>query len=289
MLGELALAAYTVIKSFNNNVVLASDEKTKEEVVLVGRGIGFNVRPGDKVDETKIEKVFYFFDKDQFNHYETVIRRIDRRVIGVAEEIIAMAYREFKTPLNEHIHVALADHINFTLERLAGGLEIKNPFLDEIKVLYPEDYELACRAARLIEERFGVEIPDGEKGFIAMHIHSAKSNKEVSKTVKYASMINKMIEIIEEELGEKIERDGINYSRLLVHLRFTLERVDKDIPIRNPLLANIKKEFRGSYAIAKKLGNFICERMGKKVPEDELGYLALHIHRISLSLSGEQL
>ncbi|SHM44517.1 transcriptional antiterminator, BglG family [Caldanaerovirga acetigignens] len=283
------MATYTVIKSFNNNVVLASDEKTKEEVVLVGRGIGFNARPGISVDDAKIEKVFYFFDKDQFRHYETVINRIDKRVIGVAEEIIAMACKEFKTPLNEHIHVALADHINFTLERLAVGLEIKNPFLDEIKVLYPEDYELACRAARLIEERFGVEIPDGEKGFIAMHIHSAKSNREVSKTVKYASMINKMIEIIEEELGRKIERDGINYARLLVHLRFTLERIDKDIPIKNPLLANIKREFRGSYAIAKRLGNFIYERMGKKVPDDELGYLAVHIQRINLSLAGEQL
>lgn len=277
-----------MIKSFNNNVVLAKDEKTKEEAVLVGRGIGFNVRPGDKVDETKIEKVFYFFDRDQFRQYETVVSRIDKRVIGVAEEIIAMACREFKTPLNEHIHVALADHINFTLERLAGGLEINNPFLDEIKVLYPEDYELACKAAMLIQERFGVEIPDGEKGFIAMHIHSAKSNREISKTVKYASMINKMIEIIEGELGERIERDGINYARLLVHLRFTLERIDKDIPIKNPLLSNIKKEFRESYAIAGKLGDFISQRMGKKVPEDELGYLALHIHRIGLSLRGEQ-
>ncbi|KXG74724.1 PtsGHI operon antiterminator [Fervidicola ferrireducens] len=286
---ESTLAVYSVIRPFNNNVVLAKDEKTKEEAVLVGKGIGFNVRPGDKVEETKIEKVFYFFDRDQFRQYETVVSRIDKRVIGVAEEIIAMACAEFKTPLNEHIHVALADHINFTLERLAGGLEINNPFLEEIKVLYPEDYELACKAARLIEERFDVKIPDGEKGFIAMHLHSARANREVSKTVKYASMINKMVEIIEGELGKKIERDGINYARLLVHLRFTLERIDKNIPIKNPLLSNIKKEFRGSYAIAKKLGDFIYERMGKRVPEDEIGYLALHIHRISFSIAGEQL
>jgi len=285
--GELALADYRVIKPFNNNVVLASEGKTGAEVVLVGKGIGFGARRGARVDEARIEKVFYFFDRDQFDRYEEVISRIDGRVIGVAEEVIAMACREFKIPLNEHIHVALADHINFTLERLSGGIEIKNPFLDEIKVLYPEDYELACRAAELIKERFGVELPDGEKGFIAMHIHSARFNQEVSRTVKYASMINRMIEIIEEGLGLKIEKNGINYARLLVHLRFTLERMDKDIPIKNPLLSSIKKEFRESYRIAKRLGDFIAERMDKKVPEDELGYLALHIQRIRFALTGE--
>ncbi|WP_246110743.1 glucose PTS transporter transcription antiterminator GlcT [Thermosediminibacter litoriperuensis] len=279
--------SYTVKRAFNNNVVLARDEASGEEAMLVGRGLGFNAGPGDKVDACRIEKVFYFFDKDQFSQYETIINRIDKRVIGVAEEIIAMATAELKTLLNEHIHVALADHINFTLERLAGGLEIANPFLEEIKVLYPEDYQLACRAAKMIEERFNVKIPDGEKGFIAMHIHSARANREVSRTVKYASMINTMIEVIEEGLGAKIERHGINYARLLVHLRFTLDRIDKNAPVRNPLLANIKREFRKNYEIAEKLGDFICQRMGRKVPEDELGYLALHIHRISLSAAGE--
>lgn len=280
---------YTVKRVFNNNVILARDEVSGEEAVLVGRGLGFNARPGDKVDACRIEKVFYFFDKDQFRQYEAIAGRIDKRVIGVAEEIIAIATAELKTPLNEHIHVALADHINFTIERLAGGLEIANPFLEEIKVLYPEDYELACRAAKMIEERFDVKIPDGEKGFIAMHIHSARVNCEVSRTVKYASMINTMIEIIENELGIKIERHGTNFARLLVHLRFTLDRLDKNIPIKNPLLANIRREFRKSYEIATKLGDFIYQRMGRKVPEDELGYLALHIHRISLSTVGEMM
>jgi transcriptional antiterminator len=262
---------------------MAKDTKNGEEAVLVGKGLGFEAKPGKEVPEEKIEKIFYFFDEAQYRHYKNILHSIDRQIIGLTEEILAMVAKQLDEPLNEHIHVALADHINFTLERLAGNLEIENPFLEEIRALYPQDYELACKAADMIEQKFNVKIPDGEKGFIAMHLHSARANRELSRTVKYTSMINRMVEIIEEELGLKLDRDEINFARLLVHLRFALERVDRDIPIKNPLQARIKKEFGQSYKVAEKIAGFIRERMGKNPPQDELGYLALHIQRIRVS------
>lgn len=270
-------------KILNNNVVMAQDVKSGEEAVLVGKGLGFEAKPGKEVDEEKIEKIFYFFDEAQYKQYKNILDSVDRQIIGLTEEILAIVAKKLDEPLNEHIHVALADHINFTLERLAGNLEIENPFLEEIRALYPQDYELACKAADMIEQKFNVKIPDGEKGFIAMHLHSARANRELSRTVKYTSMINRMVEIIEEELGLKLDRDEINFARLLVHLRFALERVDRDIPIKNPLQARIKKEFGQSYKVAEKIAGFIRERMGKNPPQDELGYLALHIQRIRVS------
>jgi transcriptional antiterminator len=282
-MGDLIVRNFILKKILNNNVVMAQDVKSGEEAVLVGKGLGFEAKPGKEVDEEKIEKIFYFFDEAQYKQYKNILDSVDRQIIGLTEEILAMVAKQLDEPLNEHIHVALADHINFTLERLAGNLEIENPFLEEIRALYPQDYELACKAADMIEQKFNVKIPDGEKGFIAMHLHSARANRELSRTVKYTSMINRMVEIIEEELGLKLDRDEINFARLLVHLRFALERVDRDIPIKNPLQARIKKEFGQSYKVAEKIAGFIRERMGKNPPQDELGYLALHIQRIRVS------
>ena len=47
----------TVEKVINNNIVSAYDE-TGREVVVMGRGIGFGVRAGAVIDNSKIEKVF---------------------------------------------------------------------------------------------------------------------------------------------------------------------------------------------------------------------------------------
>ena len=47
----------TIEKVINNNIVSAFDE-TGREVVVMGRGIGFGNRPGAKIPEDKIEKIF---------------------------------------------------------------------------------------------------------------------------------------------------------------------------------------------------------------------------------------
>ena len=42
-----------VKKVFNNNILLAEDENLLE-VILMGRGIGYAMKPGDPADESKI-------------------------------------------------------------------------------------------------------------------------------------------------------------------------------------------------------------------------------------------
>ena len=44
-------------KVINNNIVSAYDEDGRE-VVIMGRGIGFGVKPGARIRESKIEKIF---------------------------------------------------------------------------------------------------------------------------------------------------------------------------------------------------------------------------------------
>ena len=40
--------------------------------------------------------------------------------------------------LNEHIHIALTDHIAFSFKRVKQGYDITNPFMLETKSLYPK-------------------------------------------------------------------------------------------------------------------------------------------------------
>lgn len=47
-----------VLRVFNNNVVLATSGEGGE-VVVTGRGIGFQVKSGDPVAQDKVAKVFY--------------------------------------------------------------------------------------------------------------------------------------------------------------------------------------------------------------------------------------
>lgn len=68
--------------------------------------------------------------------------------MGVSEEIIALA-EEKLGQLNSHIHVALTDHIGFALDRIKMGMEMSNPFIYEIRALYPEEFRIGLMASEL--------------------------------------------------------------------------------------------------------------------------------------------
>ena len=46
-----------VHKVLNNNIVSSLDERGRE-VLLVGRGLGWQAKPGETVDRKKIDKIF---------------------------------------------------------------------------------------------------------------------------------------------------------------------------------------------------------------------------------------
>lgn len=82
-----------------------------------------------------------------------------------------MAY-ELKQDLN-FIRGLLA-HVRPTIIRLQHGIEIQNPFQKEIRRLYPKVYEKAQRAAKVIEDKFNLKVPEEELGLLAIHFGGAE-------------------------------------------------------------------------------------------------------------------
>jgi len=278
---------YKVKKIFNNNVILAEKDTEKQEFILIAKGIGFSSRKDDifTKDDYQIEKEFVPLKGDKRNNYFQLLEEIDAEIIQATEEIITMINQGLDQDINQYIRIGLTDHIAFTLKRIKEGLEIINPFLVETRTLYKTEYQLAKKAIQILENRFEISIPEAEIGFIAFHIHGAINNTQVSKTVKNTSIIKKLIAKIEEELGEKLEYGSLNYARLVNHLRFALERIESFEDNTNPLLDNIKKDFKETFRIANELAEIIESRFDYQVSEDEKGYLALHLQRLKRDLN----
>lgn len=267
---------YKVKKIFNNNVILAEKNKSKQEFILLANGIGFATQKGDMFakKDFKIEKEFVPLTGEKRNNYFQLLEEVDSKIIQATEQIITMINQELNKDINQYIRIGLTDHIAFTLKRIREGLEITNPFLVETRTFYKKEFQLAKKSVEILETTFKIKIPEAEIGFIAFHIHGAINNSEVSKTVKNTSIIKDLVAKVELELDQKLEYDSLNYARLVNHLRFALERIESRENNNNPLLDNIKKDFKETYKIAGKLAEIIEKRFDYKVPEDEKGYLA---------------
>ncbi|WP_125152068.1 PRD domain-containing protein [Clostridium rectalis] len=270
---------YKVIKPLNNNVVVT--ERYNKIFILSGKGIGFGRKKGEIISEqATIEQKFIQIDEKEIDSYKNVLENIDEDILAVTEEIIDMASNKLEEELNSHIHIGLADHINFALKRLKEGIDIINPFLYEIKTLYSDEYAIGEKTLEIIKERLNVQLPESEIGFIALHIYSAKMNVQVSDSLKITRIVKEVIEFISDRLDIKLNDKTLEYSRLISHLRYALYRIDHNKSLENMFLPSVKKQLKKEFKISKEVCEFIEKRLEKKVPEDEVGYIAVHIHRL---------
>lgn len=271
---------YKIIRVLNNNVILAKQLSNNAQVIFVGKGIGFGKKSGEvrSIPKDSIEKSFVTYDGKLKRDYLRLIEQMDEEVLSMCTEIIIMA-EERLGELNSRIHIVLTDHIGFALERIKAGMEIHNPFLHEIKSLYQKEYQVGLQAQAIIEKTTGIRIVEDEVGFIALHMNAARKHKDVKDSLRNTRLIKELVSIIENSLDYKIKSD-LTYSRLIHHLRGSIERIEKGQTIKNPLIDMLRKEFKDSFKIAGRIKVKIEDEIDAIVPDDELGYMAIHIDRI---------
>lgn len=270
---------YEILKVFNNNVLLAKHHAT--EKVLIKKGIGFGRKSGEVIPEDIVfDKVFSMESHETTQKFNQLLATVDPSLVGICEELLWLISSEVKENINEEAHIRLIDHIAFTIYRIQHNDKIENPYIVEIETFYEREYAIAQKVVTQLIERLGIDIPDSEVGFIALHIHSLCTNGKLSNTLKCAYICNSAIEVIEDELQMEIDHKSIDYARFLCHIRFTVERVTNNIPIKNELLSSIKKTYKDSYKLAKKITRLMEEELYLKVPEGEIGFVAMHIERL---------
>lgn len=265
-------------KILNNNAVVIMDGQ--QEKIAVGAGIAFNKKKNDIVNATKIEKLFVMKENKKL---EQLLYRIPEEHFTISEEIITHAEGYIGTKLNEHIHIVLTDHISFAIEREKQGIQLKNKLLHEIKILYKREYEIGLWAIQHIKEKCDIEMPIDEAAFIALHIHTMKiKGGDLRETVRITTIVRDMIQTIKRFLNIIVEEDDISYQRLTTHLRFALTRVNHyELHVMDEeMFEMIKKKFPLSFQCAAEVAKELLVDYGVDLPEQELGYITLHIERL---------
>ncbi|MGG6310977.1 glucose PTS transporter transcription antiterminator GlcT [Paenibacillus macerans] len=271
-----------VAKVLNNNVIIANHPE-HGEVVVIGKGIGFNRKTDDSIALDAVEKMFILTNQQEQEQYKQLVPQVDEQLIEIIGEIIMYISRKTQVELNEHIHIALTDHLAFAIKRAEQDLAFHNPFLFETKEIYPVEFELAEYAIALIKQRMGVDLGEDETGFVALHINSAMTNRHISEVRGHAQLIADLVGIIEEEFQFSILRHSLDYSRMLTHLRFAIERIRRGEQVSevDKLEILLKQEYPTLYSLAYKLTKVMEQRLKMPVYQAEVSYLTLHLHRVA--------
>jgi len=267
------------LKALNNNVLLAYDPASGQEVVVVGRGLGFQVSGPVSPDDPRIEKVFRLDESRNRKRFLRLTETLSGDVIGVAEEILNLAARRFG-PVDEEAHLTLAEHLAATVDRVRKGMPVPNPFLAQIQLLYPEEYELAGQAVQMIAARLGVTLPEEEQGILALHLLGARRKQSPKVVARHQALIREAAAFLAAEAGITWSDDDPRLARVLLHLRLAIELIVSGKGETNPVLDRIRSEYPDAFACARRLGDYMAQRLERPVSDDEVGYLALHLLRL---------
>jgi len=112
-----------------------------------------------------------------------------------------------------------------------------------------------------------------------MHILGARSNNVLGSDFDYSVLedyTRNMISIMERELKLELVSDERLAVNLTTHLRSAVKRIELGMPVRNPLLQHVKTEYQEIFEAARKASSYLEQAIGKPVPEEEIGYLAMH-------------
>ncbi|MFD0590061.1 PRD domain-containing protein [Paenibacillus sp. GCM10027627] len=274
----MAAADRKIIHVLSNNVVMTKLSSGKNSIAF-GKGIGFKKQPGMCVSTSEISQEFLLHTMETIEHYEQILNNVDTRIVGVTEEVIAMAQQRLEGEFSETIHAALVDHINFAIERCRRGVLITNPFSYEIRLMYKDEYDVAAEAVSYLNEKLDARLPEDEIAFLAMHFHGARNRERGTETLAVVRLVAKVMDEA-KELGLQFG-DSFSSLRFISHLKGLIDRIKKEAHIKNPLLSKIKIEYPLSYERSLVLTAILAEQLKKTVPDDEVGFLTLHIERLN--------
>ena len=271
-----------IAKVINNNVISVHDEQ-KKELVVMGRGIAFQKRPGDVVDESKIEKIFKLENKDVSEKFKTLLYEVPMEYMKISEGIISYAKKTLGKSLNDSIYVSLTDHINFAIERSKKCMMISNALLWEIKRFYKDEYEIGLKAIEKIEEKLGISLPEDEAGFIAMHLVNAELNEEMPNVVNMTRLIQDILNIVKYHFRIELDEESLNYFRFLTHLKFFAQRLytNSNLESKDDFLYDmVKDKYPEAFKCTEKIKNFIVKTHNHSLEKEEMAYLSIHIERV---------
>ena len=144
-------------KVINNNVISAYDEN-QQEVVIMGKGIGFKAHTGDAIDESRVEKVFRIENEKLSRQFQEILENIPLEHMQLTSDIITYAKKNLNVQLNQSIYISLTVHFIFAILRQALGILLKNALLWEIKKFYHQEYLMGKYAINLLNEKLGTKI-----------------------------------------------------------------------------------------------------------------------------------
>lgn len=179
-----------------------------------------------------------------------------------------MPYANFKN---------LVIHIYISILRIKEGKYINLPEDLSKRAISRDEFDIANKVVDELSRKLYIEFPKDEILYLTMHLISKNA---VTNYEKVSQEISELAQLMIDEIYKVTKydfRSNIDlFFALSLHIGPLIERLRYGLTMKNPILEDIKKN-QIAFMLATIATNPISKIYKKKVSDDEIGYIALHI------------
>lgn len=255
---------------------------------------------GENID-TKLFRQLY--DGDGGENYAASLQKnhlgrlLDKEILRRVHECLEGMDNQRMDNLTENAYDGLVIHLAIAINRILQQDVIQVTGEWQEKMPRDEDYRLAEDIAAELEAEFEVSIPQLEIAYICLHLKGAKHEKiqlpgreermELADR-ELRQFVNDLIDAYDGQQAYLLKQDDEFMQGLLAHLQPTIVRLVHGMSIQNPVLADIKENYSEIYARCQRAAQVLAEKVGRQVPEEEIGFLAVHFGAALVRLEGRK-
>lgn len=276
---------YYVIKKVLNNNVVISENQNKQEIIIMGSGIGFGKHVHDLVDSKKIYKIYELRNNAYKNRFEKLVEEIPFECFQLTENIITYAQDELHQTFKDGLILTLADHIHFAVMQIQNHETRATLSLDEIKLFYKDEYKVAKHAVEMINEFYHIHLESNESASIAFHLIIGSTNQNEKDIEIILKGTKDILEIIEKSLGIELKETNQGFYRLVIHLKYFMKRViiekqECDDRFDAAFFNENDEQFKRIKKCLDNIEVYLENTYSYKLDSSERLYLTIHITRI---------
>ncbi|WP_413738385.1 BglG family transcription antiterminator LicT [Sodalis sp. RH21] len=274
-----------ILRVLNNNVVIVNDDN-EQECVVIGKGIAFQKKNGQWIDQTQVDKIFRLAREDKRQRETADYNNVPDELFNIVIDIVKQASFRLDRKIHKSLYASLLDHLNFATERGRQQKFAKSELLWDIKRLYAAEYSIGLVALNDINQKFNIALPEDEAAFIALHLLNAQQEGTMPDVAQMSRLIQNILNIVKYHFQLEYDEQSIDFQRFITHLKFFSHRLlshayvcGNDAELHN--LVALK--YGLAYACAEKINLYLTHEYQRVLTDDEMMFLSLHIEHVRLS------
>ncbi|MBZ8176432.1 PRD domain-containing protein [Corynebacterium poyangense] len=256
-----------ILRVFSNNAVLVRGEDDVEKI-LVGRGIGFGRRTGERIKADQAQRTYVPLNPDT----APLIASIDQLDPAVLQHVGAAVdlATDLLGDLHPSVYLLLTEHLSFAIGRVREGQRLHTGILSEVAGAFPEEFQAAQLIVHYLNAALPETIlPEEEAAAVALHLNAARSGVPVKTPLAHANLLAAWVAHIHEATGITSAED----EELVAALVRLYRRIESGQTRHCPLVEVVSQQLSSDYQLA----TTIIAQMGDEAP-GEAAYFAVFLH-----------